>query len=83
MGIVTITTKNSATQTPFAAAPISLKLVMPSGQAAKYLFYADSTGTLRISLYVSTTAPSGTYHIVATTSNGIQTGTGQKTFNVL
>jgi hypothetical protein len=82
MGIITVTVKNSLTQTPISGAKIALDLALPTGSAAHYVFYADSTGTLRLSLFVNTAAQSGIYKLVATASNGVQTGTGQKTFSV-
>ena len=82
MGIITVTVKNSLTQTPISGAKIALDVTMPTGSTAHYVFYADSTGTLRLSLYINPPAQSGIYKLVATASNGVQTGTGQKTFNI-
>jgi hypothetical protein len=82
IGIITVTAKNSLTQIPISGARIALDVTMPTGPAAHYVFTADSTGTLRLSLYIHTGAQSGIYKLVATASNGIQTGTGQKTFSV-
>ena len=81
-GIITITVKNSLTQTPIPAARIALDAITPTGLVSHYVFYADSTGTLRLSLFISTAAQSGIYKLVATASNGIQTGSGQKTFSL-
>ncbi len=81
--VVTVTVKDSITQTPLPGASVTLKLTRNSQTVYTGNALTDTAGSVRFSYSISRTASKGTYQASATVTNiGYNQGNGQTTFAV-
>jgi hypothetical protein len=80
-----VTVKDGITGNRLQGALVAVKVYYPSGSLAWTSTGATALGGTKNFVYlVAPTNPKGTYNIAASASlTGYQTGTGQKTFNVV